>query len=329
MVSPKLTAVFRLSAIATGAAALSLPFVSSPANAFSFTGFNFKTNFTTEVPFSNPDYTKYDIRLDSVGYDQTNNYATVNSASNLVKSVKVINNGFISAGPMSSDRGDCANGNMVLPGQVNTPCRQITVSTPANTGLIDQNNIRVGSVVEKPSPVNLLDSLRTRNLNSLVDTEDSWSGGQVASIDVIFDKPTNRFFFWERGTRKVNGKDVGGNSDLMVQAIDVNGNLISPSTTSTIIITRDLWQDAGFASNTILSVNTTEIGDNQRIGAYGLVWSGGNIAGLRISASKNYNGPDFQVRAANPVPEPLTILGSGIALAFGIHAKRKLQSSPK
>jgi hypothetical protein len=293
MISPKLITVFRLSAIATGAAALSLPFVSSPANAFSFTGFNFKTNFTTEVPTSNSNYTKYDIRLDSVGYDQTNGYTTPDLAPNLVKSVTTVNNNFLNNGPMSSDKGDLADG---------------TIGT---------NNIGVGPVVEKPTDANLLSTLRTRNLNSLVDTEDSWSGGQVASIDVIFDNPTDRFFFWERGM----------NSGLKVEALGTSGVIEG----SAIMIGKTDWKDAGFSTSTLLSINTTEIGENQKVGAYGLVWSGGNIVGLRISAegTDTFNGPDFQVRAANPVPEPLTILGSGIALAFGIHAKRKLQSSPK
>jgi hypothetical protein len=293
MVSPKLIAVFRLRAIAAGAAALSLPFISSPAHAFSFTGFNFTTNFTTE---GTTNTAKNDIRLNSVTYG-----TTTESSFNLVTSAKNFNNNFITpttpgtpGGPMSSDRGDNAN------------------------GIIGSDNIGVGPAVENPGNDDLKNSLGNRNLNSIIDTEDSWSGanaGKVASIDVFFTSPTNRFFFWERGM----------NSDLQVQALGSNGELIEGGAAFTIL--RSNWQNAGFSTNTLLS-NTTEIGDNQRVGAYGLVWNGGMITGLRLSAASSFNGPDFKV-VASPVPEPLTILGSGIALAFGIHAKRKLQSSSK
>jgi hypothetical protein len=255
----------------------------SSATAFSFTGFTFTTNFTTERT-NNTNRAKNDIQLNSVTYG-----TTTESSFNLVASARTVVNNFITTGPMSSDRGDNAD------------------------GMISGNNIGVGPVTERPTGDNLKDSLGNRNLNSIIDTEDSWTGGQVASIDVFFTTPTNRFFFWERGM----------NSDLQVQALDSNGN----ATGTAFKILRNAWRNAGFATDTLLS-DTTEIGSAQTVGAYGLVWSDGNVVGLRISAASGFNGPDFKV-VASPVPEPLTILGSGIALAFGIHAKRKLQSSPK
>ncbi|MEM9009371.1 MAG: exosortase-dependent surface protein XDP2, partial [Cyanobacteria bacterium P01_F01_bin.86] len=103
-----------------------------------------------------------------------------------------------------------------------------------------------GIAVEDATANDVITNLGTNNLNNIIDTEDTGS----FIIDLAFDKTIDNLLVWERGM----------NSDLGIQAVDINGNLIG----NRQVITRDMWFDAGFA------INTTEISKEQQVGALGI-----------------------------------------------------------
>lgn len=216
-------------------------------------------NFSTTFTPDNPNPSN-DINLVSTTKD-----SITFSQFNLVSEAKIIvNNALTGAqqGPGSSDRGDHAS----------------------------------GIAVELPTAANIVASLGNLNLNNIIDTEDN-SGTSV--FDVMFEKSSDLFFFWERGM----------NSDLHVQALDSAGNTIG----AVFEITRDLWRDACY------SINTTEIAGAQQVGAYGLKFDQA-VAGLRLASyGAADNGPDYKVVAANSVPEPssagaMILAGGGLAM---------------
>jgi len=235
----------------------------SPATAFSFT-----TNFTaTNTASGQPDPTR-DILLDSV---TLGNGSTLSQFS-LVNSAQILHNDLWTGGntgAASSERGDRASG-------------------------IAQEVATNASVVA---------SLGNRNLNNIIDTEDSGA----FKMNVFFESAVSSLFFWERGM----------NSDLSVQAIDQSGNLIG----SLFRINRNLWQSAGYG------INSTEINDTQAVGSWGLglgdLGVSGPIFGLQLSADASSNGPDFKVAGSSAaVPEPTTMAGLALAGA-GIAAARR------
>jgi hypothetical protein len=153
---------------------------------------------------------------------------------------------------------------------------------------------------ELPSAGDVAASLGNFNLNCIIDTEDNLG---ESKIDVFFSKGVNTFFFFERGI----------NSDLMVEALDDAGNVIGSSFKITEILFGS--KPAGY------SLNTTEIGNPQAVGSYGLKL-GYNVAGLRLSSDIGFNGPDYKVVAAR-VPEPATIAGLGMVAGTALLARRK------
>ncbi|MDJ0661799.1 MAG: PEP-CTERM sorting domain-containing protein [Crocosphaera sp.] len=190
-----------------------------------------------------------------------------------------------SLGPGSSDHGD------------------LTVSDPF---LVE------GPAEEMPDADDVVASLGNNNLNSIIDTEE---GDSAASIfDVYFSDPTQTFVFWERGK----------NSALKVTAILAgSAGDLNPTLGGSFTITQDLWTDTGIM--TTLSIDTTEIGGNnapQELGTYGLMYDQA-IIGLRLEGAPSLGGPDYKV--VGVVPEPLTILGAGTAIAIGGAFKRKLR----
>jgi hypothetical protein len=157
-----------------------------------------------------------------------------------------------------------------------------------------------GPKVENPTDADVVASLGNLNLNSIIDTEDNL-GNSV--IDVFFGpKGAKTFYFFERGM----------NSDLKVEALDKDGNVVD-----TFNITRSLFgaNPAGY------SINTKEIGGAQKVGSYGLTLDY-KVAGLRLSSDMMSNGPDYKVFAAK-VPEPATIAGLGFVAGAALLARRK------
>ncbi|PSF37813.1 PEP-CTERM sorting domain-containing protein [Aphanothece hegewaldii CCALA 016] len=169
-----------------------------------------------------------------------------------------------------------------------------------------------GPVAETPNASQVVQSLGNNNLNSIIDTEDNLG---TSIFDVYFSNPTDTFAFWERGK----------NSRLKVTAIVAGsaGNL-NPTLGGSFTITQSLWANTGIM--TTLSIDTTEIGGAQELGTYGLTYDSA-IVGLRLESTDGFNGPDYKVVGINAVPEPLTILGAGTAVAFGGFFKRKLAKS--
>lgn len=180
----------------------------------------------------------------------------------------------------------------------------ITNGTTMGPGSSDRGDLATGQApLEKATSSSVLGSLGNLNLNNIIDTEDNL-GESV--IDVYFKNAVKRFFFFERGA----------NSDLKVDALDENGNVVSTHT-----ITRDLFQGKKDANLAGYSIDTTEISGAQKVGSYGLEL-GYKVAGLRLSSNNAMNGPDYKVVAAK-VPEPGTIAALGSVAGVAVLSRRK------
>lgn len=234
--------------------------------------FSFSTNFSGTPSGDSVDSTR-DIMLDSV----TVGNRTVTDFA-LVKSAQIVENDEWTGGntgAASSERGDNAS----------------------------------GVKLEKATNESVAASLGNKNLNNIIDGEDSGS----FKMNLFFEQAVSNLFFWERGM----------NSDLSVQALDAGGNLIG----NLFKITRDTWKSAGY------SIDTTEIGGAQRVGSWGLSASDlgvvGSIFGLQVSADASHSGPDFKVVGeAAAVPEPTTMAGLALAGAgFAAARRRKKQAA--
>jgi PEP-CTERM motif len=159
------------------------------------------------------------------------------------------------------------------------------------------------------------------NLSNIIDTEDDGS----FAMDLFFGSEIRKdgtgldnLFFFERGK----------NSDLNVQAIDKNGNVIG----NLVKLMRGDQQDAGY------SISTTEIGNAvQAVGTWGLSLAELDVAslsGIRVSGyGSSFNGADWKVvgRAgefsSTAVPEPGTILALGVVGGLGFLQRRRKQGS--
>ncbi|BAY62723.1 hypothetical protein NIES22_27980 [Calothrix brevissima NIES-22] len=153
-------------------------------------------------------------------------------------------------------------------------------------------------VAENPDAEGIAAYLGNNNLNNIIDTEDQGAFKMNLWFDTTISQDSSgldNLFFWERGM----------NSDLDIQAIGENGNLLG----NILKLTRKVdQQDAGY------KIDTTEIGGAQNVGSWGvsLKQLGLNdeqaikgIKGIQVSAKTTYNGPDFKV-IARSVPEPST-----------------------
>ncbi|WP_427161832.1 exosortase-dependent surface protein XDP2 [Aliinostoc sp. HNIBRCY26] len=176
---------------------------------------------------------------------------------------------------------------------------------------------------EAPSGAELAAYLGNRNLNNIVDTEDGGSfilktffGSAVVSDTAS----TDSFFFWERGL----------NSSIEIRALDASGNTIGSA--FTIDKDKPFWTPAGY------SIDTTEIGDDQRVGSYGVSFkdlnltAGTLVSGLRLRAAGSFNGPDFKFVAADvirrvDVPEPTAMIGLGSVAALAFFRRRQTKKS--
>ncbi|MBF2018033.1 MAG: PEP-CTERM sorting domain-containing protein [Rivularia sp. T60_A2020_040] len=248
-------------------------------------------SFTSNVSKSESDYTTKDILLQSIEQKDKNGIVQTFSNFSFVERVGTFSNDKYTggnSGAASTDRGDNA-------------------SAPVISN-------------EDPTEVQLAKYLGNNNLNNIVDTEDRGT----FMMDVFFDSfieednsGLDNLFFWERGM----------NSDLSVQAIDDQGNIIG----NAIKLLRKEQQNAGY------QINTKEIGGNQKVGSWGVSLEQlgvTNLSGIQIYADKSFNGPDFKVIArksssspkfaqAAKVPEPGTIIGLGTVAALAFFRRRK------
>ncbi|NEQ51312.1 MAG: PEP-CTERM sorting domain-containing protein [Leptolyngbya sp. SIO3F4] len=256
------------------------------------TAFDFKTNYSSD--FSGNARWTHNIWLDSVEFtdNKTGEFKSISDFT-LVKHVDNVTNDLWTggnSGAASVDLGDSAtlklgNGTVLTKG------------------------------VEAPTGQELSAVLSNKNLNNIVDTEDS---GNFA-MDLYFEQAVDNLFVWERGK----------NSKMDLQAIDADGNAIG---NLLALSSSSQWQDAGF------NINTQEIGGAQKVGSLGVSMSdlGVNapIAGVRVfSRGKTYRGPDWKIlgsiaeeqpESKESVPEPSAMLG---LMALGALAARRLKLS--
>ncbi|NES99543.1 MAG: PEP-CTERM sorting domain-containing protein [Sphaerospermopsis sp. SIO1G1] len=199
--------------------------------------------------------------------------------------------------------------------QYNTPRTSNPNSGAASTDRGD--NVSTPRLpAEAPDNEAITAFLGTDNLNNIIDTEDVGS----FKIDVFFEHQIRQdnsgldsLFFWERGM----------NSDLGIQALDANGNVIGNY--KKITETRFNSNFAGF------NINTGEIGSAQRVGSWGINLDElgvSGLSGLRLTADETFNGPDFKVIARGgdhkaKVPEPTTILGLGAVAGMTLLRRRQ------
>ncbi|NET69845.1 MAG: PEP-CTERM sorting domain-containing protein [Sphaerospermopsis sp. SIO1G2] len=173
---------------------------------------------------------------------------------------------------------------------------------------VDPNYKKRLEYIESPTGSDIADILGNRNLNNIVDNEDSGS----FDIDVYFDSLITQhypgydsLFFWERGK----------NSDLRIQALDASGNLVGNSLT----LFRNEQTDAGF------DIDTTEIGGPQPVGSWGVSLAELGVTelkGLKLtSEAVTFGGPDFKV-VAKKTPEPGLMLGLGTVATVAFFRRR-------
>ncbi|NER78364.1 MAG: PEP-CTERM sorting domain-containing protein [Leptolyngbya sp. SIO1D8] len=178
-------------------------------------------------------------------------------------------------------------------------------SGAASTDTGDQAT--TGTQVENATAADIAENLGNNNLNNIIDTEDKGS----FEIDLHFDKVIDNLLVWERG----NDRDTwgAGNSDLAIQALDGDGNLIG----NYLKISRDQWKNAGFY------IDTKEIGRSQEVGSLGVniaqdLGVEDGVMSLRFFSESSFNGPDWKFVGTDAVrgdvadvPEPAFILGLG------------------
>ncbi|MEO1431530.1 MAG: exosortase-dependent surface protein XDP2 [Cyanobacteria bacterium J06632_19] len=200
-----------------------------------------------------------------------------------------------------------------------------TVHTGGDTGAAStvkgDNATASQQTMEDATASNVAAFLGNNNLNNIVDGEGN--DDSIFSMDLLFDtfisednSGLDSLFIWE----------AGENSDLTIQGLDKDGELIG----NVMTLLREDQEYAGF------DIDTEEIYSAQRVGSWGvsladLGITDGGISGLRVSADSTHNGPDFKVIArssgpgdfAKAVPEPGTIIGLGSVAALAFFRRRK------
>ncbi|MEM8612361.1 MAG: exosortase-dependent surface protein XDP2 [Cyanobacteria bacterium P01_H01_bin.105] len=252
--------------------------------------FAFKTNYTTN--FSDEARWTNNLWLDSVEFtDEVTGESKSISDFTLVNYVDNVTNDIWSGG--------------------NSGAASVDLGDSATIDLGNGTILKTG--IEAPTSDDLSAVLSNKNLNNIVDTEDK---GNFA-MDLYFDKAVDNLFVWERGK----------NSQMDLQAIDRNGNVVGDLLT---LSNSRNWNDAGF------SLNTQEIGGVQKVGSLGVsiadLGVDAPITGVRVfSRGKAYNGPDWKILGSiadeqptptESVPEPSALVG---LIMVGAIATRRLQ----
>ncbi len=268
-------------------AASALLAVSTTAQAASFT-----TNFTQS------NGSEGDTWLNSV----TQKGVTVSNFS-LVKSATILSNTPITGKKTGDTSNPEAAGRNNNTGAASTDKGDKATSPMPVSGMNDPTGAEIASF------------LGNRNLSNIIDTEDSGS----FKMNLFFDKAVaadktglDSIFFWERGM----------NSNLNVQAIDKQGNLIG----NLLKLNHKTQKYAGY------TIDTMEIASAQKVGSWGINMNElgvTSLAGIQVIANgSSSNGPDFKVMAretSRSIPEPGTVgallLTGFVTLRFG--SKRK------
>lgn len=194
---------------------------------------------------------------------------------------------------------------------------------------------------EDPTDVQLAKYLGNKNLNNIIDTEDSGTFMMDVFFDSLIeedDSGLDSLFFFERGM----------NSHLLIQALDTDGNTIGNKLflkgqkkgISKNLKDSSKFKEAkkGTAQNKAgYKINTEEIGGDQDVGSWGVSLAElgvDSLSGVQVYASgRSYQGPDFKVLARKSssgkdfvkasVPEPGTIIGLGSVAALAFVRRRK------
>lgn len=180
----------------------------------------------------------------------------------------------------------------------------IDIGPTEDTGIVstDRGDEAQGDAIEDPTADQIADNQGNRYLSQIIDTEDPGT----FTLNLFFDSLVDNLFFWERGK----------NSQLGVQAVDKSGNLLG----NLLTLDSSTWQDAGF------SLDTTEIQSAQPVGSVGVSLADLGvtrpIAGVQLTSTPDYNGPDFKVVAAS-VPEPTALAGIGLVGSILVASRRR------
>lgn len=205
----------------------------------------------------------------------------------------------------------------------NTPITNKQLGDTSNPEIAGTNNNTGGASTDKgdkasaPMPTSGMNDptgaevaayLGNRNLNNIIDTEETGS----FRMNLFFNKIVradksglDNLFFWERGK----------NSDLGVQAIDTSGKLIG----NFVKLNR--------ADQTLVdySIDTLEISAAHIVGSWGLSLQQLGVTslnGIRVTADSSYNGPDFKL-VARQVPEPASMAGLGAVAGMMLISRRR------
>ena len=261
----------------------------------------FQTNFTQSL--RGADASKGDIWLNYITQDGTkfNNFSFINKVD------------ILSNTPITN----------VQAGSTSTPGPNNNNTGAASTDKGDKASSPIAvSGLKNPTGAEIAAFVGNKNLNNIIDTEDTGS----FKINLFFDSSIQKdntgldnLFFWERGM----------NSDLGIQAIDSNGKLIGKF----LQLNRQDQNDAGY------SINTTEIDDDQKVGSWGVKLKQlgvDSLSGIQITTNADYNGPDFKVIARNgkpyyqappsppkKVPEPNTAAALGLFAVGALRVVKK------
>ncbi|BAY94620.1 MULTISPECIES: exosortase-dependent surface protein XDP2 [unclassified Tolypothrix] len=254
----------------------------------------FQTNYTSSL--SNTDASKGDIWLSSITQNgkEFNNFSLGTRADILENT------------PITDVKADSTS----TPGSTNN-----------NTGAAstDQGDLAYAPIsvsgLKDPTGAEIATFLGNKNLNNIIDTED----GGVFKINLFFNSSIqedssglDNLFFWERGM----------NSDLGIQGIDSSGNLIG----NFLKLNHQDQADAGY------KIKTTEIGDAQQVGSWGVKLQQlgvTSLSGIQLTAEASFNGPDFKLLArssqisAEQVPEPSTTAALGFLAVIAVRTLRK------
>ncbi|MEH2192365.1 MAG: exosortase-dependent surface protein XDP2 [Nostoc sp.] len=252
----------------------------------------FDTNFTQSL--TGADASKGDIWLNYI----TQNGTKFNNLS-FVNKVDILSNTPI------------AN---VQAGSTSTPGDKNNNTGAASTDKGDKASAPIAvSGLKDPTGAEIAAFVGNKNLNNIIDTEDTGSFKMNLFFDSSIQKDNtglDNLFFWERGM----------NSDLGIQAIDSNGKLIGKF----LQLNRQDQKNAGY------SIDTTEIDGAQQVGSWGVQLKQlgvTSLSGIQITTNADYNGPDFKVIARSgtpyyqaPPPAPKKVPEPNTAVALGLFA---------